>query len=189
MGRGVPAGRATRSGALRSSPHEARSCATRTTSWTPSPSSSTSPMTTSSGRDLWRPRNEGMAQKPQRRSHPSATLTYAHGARAAGRGRFKRSNDGRASPVSSPSVKVPTVLLPRVTGTPKPTTRSTSGSAARSWSPWRSARHPVTTRRAPSSRAAASSRMVSIDSWRAASMKAQVLTTTRSASSGEVAGS
>ena len=28
-----------------------------------------------SGRDRWRPRNDGMAQKPQRRSQPSATFT------------------------------------------------------------------------------------------------------------------
>ena len=48
---------------------------------------------------------------------------------------------------------------------------------------------PVTTRRAPSRRVSDRARTVSIDSWRAASMKAQVLTTTRSASSGESAAS
>ena len=41
---------------------------------------------------------------------------------------------------------------------------------------------PVTTIRAPGRRSADSSRMVSIDSCRAASMNAQVFTTTRSAS-------
>src|ERR1700694_380792 len=43
---------------------------------------------------------------------------------------------------------------------------------------------PVTTRRAPSRRASDSDSTVSMDSWRAASMNAQVLTTTRPASSG-----
>ena len=37
-------------------------------------------------RERWSPRNVGIAQKPHRRSQPSATLTYAHGAVAAGRG-------------------------------------------------------------------------------------------------------
>src|SRR5689334_10858409 len=48
--------------------------------------------------------------------------------------------------------------------------------------------HPVTTRRAPGRRASPSASTVSIDSWRAASMKAHVLTTTTSASSGPAAG-
>src|SRR6478735_7344291 len=43
---------------------------------------------------------------------------------------------------------------------------------------------PVTTSRASSPFTSASDRTVSIDSWRASSMKAQVLTTTRSASAG-----
>src|SRR5947209_1682296 len=47
---------------------------------------------------------------------------------------------------------------------------------------------PVTTRRASGRRASLRARTVSIDSWRAASMKAQVLTTTTSASSGASAG-
>ncbi len=45
-------------------------------------------------RDRCLPRNDGMAQKPQLRSHPSATFTYDHGAAVAGRGRFNRSKDG-----------------------------------------------------------------------------------------------
>ncbi len=47
---------------------------------------------------------------------------------------------------------------------------------------------PVTTRRAPGARASARARMVSMDSVRAASMKAQVFTTTKSACSGASAG-
>src|SRR5690348_3115762 len=47
---------------------------------------------------------------------------------------------------------------------------------------------PVTTRRAPARRLSLRASTVSIDSWRAASMNAQVLTTTTSASSGPVAG-
>ena len=46
---------------------------------------------------------------------------------------------------------------------------------------------PVTTSRAPVFRASESINTVSMDSWRAASMKAQVLTTTTSASSGDEA--
>src|SRR6185312_12387679 len=49
--------------------------------------------------------------------------------------------------------------------------------------------HPVTTTRAPVFRASVRARTVSIDSWRAASTKAQVLTTTSSASSARAAGS
>ena len=55
--------------------------------------------------------------------------------------------------------------------------------------PDRSARQPVTTRRAPSRRTSASSRIVSTDSRRAASTNAQVFTTTRSASPAPAAGS
>src|SRR4051794_41720107 len=47
---------------------------------------------------------------------------------------------------------------------------------------------PVTTRREPDFRASPNARTVSIDSWRAASTKAQVLTTTRSAPSASSAG-
>ena len=47
--------------------------------------------------------------------------------------------------------------------------------------------HPVTTRRAPALRTSARARTVSTDSRRASSMNAQVLTTTRSASSAESA--
>src|SRR5438067_375013 len=46
---------------------------------------------------------------------------------------------------------------------------------------------PVTTSRAPSLRASAAASTVSIDSCRAASMNAQVLTTMRSASAGDAA--
>ena len=53
---------------------------------------STSARISSAERDRCLPRKEGMAQKPQMRSHPSATFTYAQGARAAGRGSSRRSN-------------------------------------------------------------------------------------------------
>ena len=67
---------------------------------------------------------------------------------------------------------------------PNLATRSISGIDAVSSSPYRSARHPVTTSLAPSRRVRDISKMVSIDSCLAASMNAQVLTTTRSAPSG-----
>src|SRR5215207_7838361 len=47
---------------------------------------------------------------------------------------------------------------------------------------------PVTTRWEPALRVSPRARMVSIDSWRAASMKAHVLTTTRSARAASSAG-
>src|SRR6478672_5359020 len=47
---------------------------------------------------------------------------------------------------------------------------------------------PVTTRREPSLRTSPRARVVSIDSWRAASMNAHVLTTTRSAPEASAAG-
>jgi len=47
---------------------------------------------------------------------------------------------------------------------------------------------PVMTTREPSARASLRASTVSMDSWRASSMKAQVLTTTRSASSAAPAG-
>ena len=65
--------------------------------------------------------------------------------------------------------------------TPKGATRSTSGRASANSSPYRSAMHPVTTSRAPCGGSFEKASTVSIDSWRAASMKAQVLTTTSSA--------
>jgi hypothetical protein len=117
---------------------------------------------------------------------------YDHGAADAGRGRFNRSKDGSRDADA-------TGLVPSLTGVPavdaeargapvraapNGATRSTSGRASASSSPYRSAMHPVTTNRAPGRRRSESSSTVSIDSWRAASMKAQVLTTTRSASSG-----
>ena len=63
-----------------------------------------------------------MAQNPHDRSQPSAIFTYAHGAVAGGRGRFSRSKLGKAP--AGPG------LRPNVTGTPKPATRSTDGSAS-----------------------------------------------------------
>ena len=46
------------------------------------------------GRERCGPRKLGMAQKPQARSHPSATFTYAHGRVLRGRGRLSRSKSG-----------------------------------------------------------------------------------------------
>ncbi len=156
------------------------------------------------------PRKEGIAQKPQFRSHPSAIFTYDHGLADAGLGRFNRSNEGGTVPAPSTvppaALRLPstTGVLPAghadtggtticsglaVSGMPNGATRSTSGMAWASSSPYRSAIQPVTTSRAPAPRASASESTVSIDSWRAASMNAQVLTTTRSASSGESAAS
>ena len=68
-----------------------------------------------------------MAQKPQRLSQPSATFTYAHGARDAGRGKFKRSKLG--SEVSAPErpesgvvrggwPRRPRLVAANLTGTP-----------------------------------------------------------------------
>ena len=129
-----------------------------------------------------------MAQKPQRRSHPSATLTYAHGASDGGTGQVQEVERRRRRQVGAHHRVRPVGAARRRRqrdghAEARPPGRPRAG-RRRARSPWRSARHPVTTRRAPSWRAAASSRMVSIDSWRAASMKAQVLTTTRSASLG-----
>ena len=136
------------------------------------------------GRETCGPRNDGMAQNPQALSQPSATFTYAHGRSARGRGRLSRSIDGTGSPdADSP----PAGLAPSVTGTPKPWTESTSGSAADSSAPYRSAMHPVTTSRDPSARRSSRARIVAIDSSRASSTNAQVFTTTRSASSAESA--
>ncbi len=64
-----------------------------------------------------------MAQKPQVRSQPSATFTYAHGAVAGGRGSSSRSKAGTSCEGG---------LRPIVTGTPNGATRSTSGSASAS---------------------------------------------------------
>ena len=62
----------------RSRANDERSWATRTTSRrvrSGPPSSSTSARIDATDRDLCFPRNEGMAQNPQLRSQPSATLT------------------------------------------------------------------------------------------------------------------
>ena len=79
-----------------------------------------------------------------------------------------------------PSRPPPRSTTPPRTRRPRRARAAPSASSA----PERSARHPVATSCAPSLRAAASARIVSIDSSRAASMKAQVFTTTRSASPG-----
>src|SRR5580704_7183766 len=104
MGRLPPVAGPSRRGSVlppdRSRANEDRSWATSTTSRrVPSgpPSWSTSARIEAVVRDRCLPRNEGMAQKPQFLSHPSATLMYDHGADAAGRGRFNRSNEGRGS--------------------------------------------------------------------------------------------
>ena len=89
-------------------------------------SSSTSARICSIDRERCGPRKLGMAQKPHALSQPSATFTYAHGAAAGGRGRFSRSKLGSGGRPG---------LRPRVTGTPKPATASTSGSASASSAP------------------------------------------------------
>src|SRR5262249_47296476 len=70
----------------------------------------------------------------------------------------------------------------------KPTT-STSGSAAASSAPDRSARQPVTTTREPGRAASARATIVSIDAARAASTNAHGFTTTTSAAVGSSVGS
>ena len=129
------------------------------------------------------PRNDGMAQNPQALSQPSATFTYAHGRATRGRGRLSRSSDGTGSSVADSDR--PPGLAPSVTGTPNPATESTSGSASASSAPYRSAMQPVTTSSRPSARTSSRARIVAIDSSRASSTNAQVLTTTRSASSAD----
>ena len=161
----------------RSLPYEARSWAMRMIS--SAASSSTSPRIEAMSRERCGPRKLGMAQNPHERSHPSAIFTYAHGEVERGRGRFNRSRLGTGGPAVTESG-----LRPSVTGTPNPATWSTSGSASASSDPYRSAIQPVTTRRAPLLRRSSRAKIVSIDSLRASSMKAQVFTTTRSAPSG-----
>ena len=81
------------------------------------------------------PRNVGMAQNPHERSQPSAIFTYAHGAVDRGRGRLSRSSVGTRR-VGPGSVMSGVGSTPRAsTGTPKPATWSTSGSASASSSP------------------------------------------------------
>ena len=77
---------------------------------------------------------------------------------------------------------------PNVTGSPNGATASITGRSSRSRSPARSARQPVTTSRAPGRRCAAKASTASSDSRRASATKAQVFTTTRSASPGSPAG-
>ena len=128
-----------------------------------------------------------MAQNPQRRSQPSATLTYAQGAVAGGRRQLQQ-------------VEVGWRLAAKRWIRPCPhnsTGQSSSRRARRNRRRDRSRRsqpqapHPsapqgIPSRRVenPGFRMLSSSRIVSTDSSRAASMKAQVLTTTRSASPG-----
>ena len=116
------------------------------------------------------PLKDGMEQYPHALSQPSAILRYAHGFPEAGRGRFKRSNSGTSA------------FLVKETGTPKPATWSTSGSESCISFPYLSAMQPVTTILLSSFRSSAIFKIVSIDSSRASSTKAQVLTTIRSAS-------
>ena len=134
------------------------------------------------------PRNDGIAQKPQLRSQPSAIFTYAHGVRDAGRGKLSKSNDGtdcavRASDGFLPNATaVAGAATPVSIATPNPAIWSASGRLARNSSPYRSAMQPVTTRRAPFLRRSLSAIIVSMLSLRASSMNAHVLTTTTSAS-------
>ena len=79
------------------------------------------------------PRNDGIAQNPHDRSHPSAIFTYAHGDVERGRGRLSRSSSGSGAELTGIS------LRPDVdgtfTGTPNPATWSTSGNASASSAP------------------------------------------------------
>ena len=114
---------------------------------------------------------------------PVATLRdldISPGCPAGGRGRLEGRSSGRR-PALAPAGA-------RMTGTPKPGDPVDFGQSAASSSPYRSAMQPVTTSLAPSFLEAASSSTVPIDSSRAACMKAQVLTTTRSACSAWAAG-
>ncbi len=71
------------------------------------------------------PRNDGIAQKAQARSQPSATFTYAHGVVGAGRGSSSRSRtpDG-FRPIRTTCERLPSPA--------KPTTESASGRASAS---------------------------------------------------------
>ena len=126
-----------------------------------------------------------MAQKPQCLSQPSATFTYAHGAWAGGRGRFKRSKLGRG-----PFARYPQPAAPGELDRAHQTRPPGRPPARRRPAPARSARPCTRSRPAwrPAFLAPASSSTAPIDSSRAASMKAHVLTTSRSASSGRRAG-
>ena len=112
----------------RSLPYEARSWAISTISR--ASSDSTSARIDDTSRLRWGPRNEGIAQNPHDRSQPSAIFTYAHGELDLGRGRLSRSSIG-----AGPAGDTPSDLRPSVTGTPKPATWSTSGSASASSAP------------------------------------------------------
>ncbi len=157
------------------------SWATRMSSRTPPSTRPRASVSIDSGvRDRCLPRKLGIAQKAQARSQPSATLRYAHGARGAGRGSSRRSRTPVGRVTNSTGASDPSPA--------NPTTASTSGNAAASSSPARSARQPVTTKRDPGLRASSRARVASMDSVRASSTKAQVFTTTRSASPAEAAG-
>ena len=84
-----------------------------------------------------------------------------------------------------PEPRIPAPIASTIPGTsPVPSTASISGICARNSSRYRSARQPVTIsfRHLPSFLCSAISRIVSTDSCLALSMKAQVLTTSTSAS-------
>ena len=132
-------------------------------------------------RDRCLPRNDGIAQNAHARSQPSAIFTYAHGAVGAGRGSSSRSRTpvglrfehdvGERAFAGEPDDRVGLgqrggQLLAVPLGHAAGDDELGAGLASRP----------------------ASASATSIDSWRAASMNAHVLTTTRSASSGAAAG-
>ena len=129
----------------RSRANEERSWATSTTSANvPSdpPSWSTSARIDSVERERCLPRKEGMAQNPQLRSQPSATLIYDHGADECGRGRLRRSKSGMVAAGAGLEPKVTGVLpdggfdgAEARSDAPKGATRSISGRASASSSP------------------------------------------------------
>ena len=76
---------ASEPGSPTSRPYHARSCATSTISATPRSTRPRASASIDSGvRDRCLPRNDGIAQNAHARSQPSATFTYAHGARRRG---------------------------------------------------------------------------------------------------------
>ena len=139
----------------------------------------------SESRLRWGPRKEGMAQKPHALSHPSAIFTYAHGRSEAGRRKLSKSNCGASASAIADS---PSGRVRKLTGTPKPATRSTSGRASASSTPYRSAMQPVTTIRESAERSLSKAKIVLIDSSLASSINAHVLTTTKSATDGSSVG-
>ncbi len=115
------------------------------------------------------PLKDGIEQKPQALSQPSATLRYAQGLVDAGRGKFNRSNSGTLA------------FLVKETETPNPATRLTSGKTSCNSLPYLSAKQPVTTISLSSFLNSSRLKIVSMDSSLASSIKAQVFTTIKSA--------